>query len=223
MRKRPIALFISACLFLYFPIELIYRWQTGMEGLDWVDVLLSIGMPLLLTMGLIRVSRVGWYTLVALISLWGVRDLHDYYASQGMGAWSFFSHILIYVVSLVYFINPRVRRVYFDPRLRWWRTKPRHETHLPFFFNHQGTTHYPILGNLSEGGCFIETTQVLPLMSKIELALPLPIPVNVSVIRTRGEVRWVSDKGPHPGMGVQFTALPHREKKALKTFIRKYL
>ena len=223
MRQRPFALFVSACLFLYFPVELLYRWYAENMAVDAVDIALSVVLPLFLIVGLVRVTVVSWYTLVAMVALWGVRDLHDFYASQGASSVTFLLHVAIYALSLGYFINPRIRRVYFDPQLRWWRSKPRHETHLPFLFSHQDSFHYPILRNLSEGGCFIEMANPLGMTSLLKIAIPLPIPLNVSVIKAEGEVRWVSTNPLRTGMGVRFTHLGKSEIKAIKEFIRQQL
>ena len=117
MYRRPFSLFLSACLFLYFPLEV---------GLNWVkngppstpDIIISLVLPLILLVGLIQVSKVFWYTLIAFIALWGVRDLYQYYAAVGSSIRPLLIHVGIYCLSLSYFINPRIRHLYFDPKLR---------------------------------------------------------------------------------------------------------
>ncbi|MBI4405895.1 MAG: PilZ domain-containing protein [Deltaproteobacteria bacterium] len=222
MRKRPLSLFICALLFLYFPAELIVRWFQG-GNLGLADFLLSVMLPGLLAYGLIRVHRVGWYTLIAMTIMWGVRDLVSYYSSQGASLWPIFTHLIIYAVSLSYFINPRIRHLYFDPKLRWWRTKPRYETHLPIIFRHDSKWHYPVLKNISYGGCFIETPHPIDVDEKLDLVLPLPVPLAVSVFKAQGEVRWVSNNPDLPGMGVQFQGLLGPDRNALYQFLRKQL
>jgi hypothetical protein len=122
-----------------------------------------------------------------------------------------------------YFINPRVRHLYFDPKLRWWRTKPRYETHIPFIMNHRQDWEYPILRNISEGGCFIETPHLLEINSTLDIAIPLPVPLSVSVIKTRGEVRWISTNPLRQGMGVQFHEPPAAHSKAIRDYVRKQM
>lgn len=186
------------------------------------DSFLSAALPIFLLVGLIRVTKIGWYTLIATVSLWGVRDLYSYYATQGATG-PFLVHIAIYLFSITYFINPRIRHVYFDPKLRWWRTKPRYETHVPFMMHHNSTWIYPILRNVSEGGCFIETPHLVDVSSDVTIAIPLPIPLGVSVIKTKGEVRWVSRNPLRYGMGVQFKEPQPEHQRAINEFVRQQL
>lgn len=223
MRQRPVLLLLSACLFLYFPVELIVRWTAHDHAMHPLDIVFSMLLPAVLLIGLIRVTKVGWYTLIAGVSLWGVRDLYEYYASQSASMAPLMVHLMIYCVSLAYFINPRIRHLYFDPKLRWWRTKPRYETHIPFLMNHNSTWHYPILRNISEGGCFVETPHLLDVNDPIQIAIPLPIPLQVSVIKTEGEIRWVSANPLRPGMGIQFKEPPELHAEAIREYVRRQL
>lgn len=222
MRKRPVALIVCALLFLYFPLEFYWRWSTGQAFL-WFGFFLSVVLPLTLLIGLIRVSKVGWYTLVAVVSLWGILDLYHYYASHGTSLSPLLIHIGIYCISLGYFINPRIRHLYFDPKLRWWRAKPRYETHIPFLIQDQENFHYPILRNVSEGGCFIETGHEFGINDKLQISIPLPIPLNVSVIKTDGEVRWLSDNPLRRGVGIQFKDLSPEIHRALQQYVHRQL
>ena len=62
MKRRPLALFVSALLFSTFPLEMLWRWSTEGRG-EPFDFFLSVVLPVILLIGLIRVTRVGWYTL----------------------------------------------------------------------------------------------------------------------------------------------------------------
>lgn len=221
MTRRPLLLIVCSLLFLYFPFEL--GWELGRGQVVTIErALMDLLMPALCLVGLIRVTRFGWYMLVALISFWGIRDLQLYYQQSGGTGTALLLHVFIYVVSLAYFINPRIRKLYFDPRLRWWRTKPRYETHLPLILS-AGTFRYHILRNISEGGCFIQTDSPGNVNDVFEIALPLPIPLNLSVIHTKGEVRWVSSQSDKTGMGVQFIATDVANQRAIKEFVKQQL
>lgn len=187
------------------------------------DVIFSGVLPTLLCVGLVRVVKVGWYTLVAFGFMWGARDLYLYYSSQGAPLGPILVHLSIYLLSLFYFINPRIRHLYFDPKLRWWRTKHRYETHSPALVHTAGDWQYPILRNVSEGGCFLETPHALGVNEPLEVAIPLPIPLNVAVIRARGEVRWISRDPLRPGMGVQFQRIGPATARALRSFVLRQL
>lgn len=207
--------------FLFFPAELLWKAFQA-EKISVVDYVLCGALPIFLLIGLVRVSKVGWYTLVAMVTLWGMRDLWAYYQESG-ATFQFIVHIGIYLFSITYFINPRIRHVYFDPKLRWWRVKTRYETHVPFMLSYDNTWHYPILRNISEGGCFVETPHLANLQEVVQITIPLPIPLGVSVIKAQGEVRWVSRNPLRYGMGVQFKQPLPQYEKAIKEFVRQHL
>lgn len=221
MQRRPVALLVAALIFLYFPLSLVWGASRGqhVSVTDWV---LYGAFPTLLTFGLIRVTRIAWYTLVGFILLWGIHDLSSFYGEQSSGG-QLLTRILIYLFSLTYFINPRIRHLYFDPKTRWWRTKQRFETHAPVMVRHQDDYSYPVLRNISEGGCFIETPHPAAMAERVYLTLPLPYPLGVSAVQTEGEVRWVSRGASRPGMGIQFSGLSPENLEAVKQFVARQL
>lgn len=201
---------------------MVWSWQHGTLPTA-LDIVVSAVLPVLLIVGLLRVTKTGWYTLIAVVALWGVRDLYDYYATKESSTTQLLIHVAIYCMSLGYFINPRVRHLYFDPKSRWWRAKPRYETHQPFILSHNSSRQYPILRNISEGGCFIETKHLLDVGTEVQIVIPLPVPLNVPVIHAKGEVRWVSANPLRFGMGVQFKNPHPPHAKALKEYVLRQL
>jgi uncharacterized protein (TIGR02266 family) len=218
MSKRPALLFLSSLLFLYFPLEWSFRTYYS-HHFSWIEALLLGVVPILLILGLIKVTKVGWYTLVAMIALWGIQDLHSFYSTRGQ-EWRLLSHLGIYLFTLSYFITPRVRHLYFDPKTHWWRTKPRFETHTPVVTQSEAVWGHPMMKNISEGGCFLETRQPLPVHSQVTLNILLPIPLRLSVLNVKGEVRWVSRSANRPGMGVQFSQLSYSHLEAIRDFLK---
>jgi uncharacterized protein (TIGR02266 family) len=75
--------------------------------------------------------------------------------------------------------------------------------------------------DISEGGLFVATSDLLPIGSEIDLRFTLPSGQAVDV---QGVVRWrreLNDGQPEifPGMGVQFNALPPNAAGAIQTFV----
>ncbi len=218
MQKRPVALLLASLLFLYFPAELVARAVSNYSITPFEIVIAGV-LPVLLILGLLRVTKVGWYTLVAMVSLWGLHDLYLFYHARGENLVPLFAHLAIYALSIGYFINPRIRTLYFDPNLCWWKTKKRFETCSPLIVSIGKTWSYPILRNVSEGGCFIEMTNPPQMQTRISITIPLPIPLNVSVIRSEGEVRWVTNNPMRPGIGVQFKTDSPEQRKAIRQYV----
>lgn len=80
--------------------------------------------------------------------------------------------IAFYLVNLLvvgYFILPQVRQVYFDPRLRWWETKPRFKAEFETAFTWVDQKGQGEIKNLSEGGLFIETDMKMNTMGRIDI------------------------------------------------------
>jgi uncharacterized protein (TIGR02266 family) len=75
--------------------------------------------------------------------------------------------------------------------------------------------------NISDGGLFVATVNLLPIGTEIELHFSLP---SGERIQAQGVVRWVrevSDKHPDafPGIGVQFTRLDEQAQAAVERFV----
>ncbi|MBL8921755.1 MAG: TIGR02266 family protein [Myxococcaceae bacterium] len=75
--------------------------------------------------------------------------------------------------------------------------------------------------NISDGGVFIATVNMLPLGTSVDVGFTLPTGER---IECRGVVRWVrevDDRNPQnsPGMGVQFVDLEPRAVQAIERFI----
>lgn len=74
--------------------------------------------------------------------------------------------------------------------------------------------------DISEGGLFIASHEVLPVGTEIRFSLKL----GKGVVSCIGVVRWVREPSPYldgvpPGMGVQFTKLPPNVAAAINSFI----
>ena len=87
--------------------------------------------------------------------------------------------------------------------------------------------------NLSEGGIFVRTQQVLPIGTRLEVTLTLP--TCSTAVRAVGIVRWVrlpdavreehnnygsGDPSSKPGMGLQFEALDPATADAITRFAK---
>jgi uncharacterized protein (TIGR02266 family) len=76
--------------------------------------------------------------------------------------------------------------------------------------------------NISEGGLFVATVNVLPPGTPVDVTFSLPAGTRLSV---KGEVRWtreVNDRTPEvfPGVGVRFTEVDPAVVSQIKTFVQ---
>jgi type IV pilus assembly protein PilZ len=77
--------------------------------------------------------------------------------------------------------------------------------------------------NISSGGLFVATRDLLPIGSTFDMTFGLPN--HPEPIRARCEVRWLRLEQPGaseftPGMGVRFLSLSPEEQEAVNEFIR---
>lgn len=73
--------------------------------------------------------------------------------------------VLLFVVNtsiVSYFLIPAVRQIYFDPRLRWWETKPRYSVNYEAKLKFDSQTIEAKVMNLSESGLFAIVNHNVP-------------------------------------------------------------
>jgi uncharacterized protein (TIGR02266 family) len=75
--------------------------------------------------------------------------------------------------------------------------------------------------NISDGGLFVATVNLVPLGTEVDLSFSLP---SGERIEAKGVVRWVrevNDKLPDafPGLGVQFSSLKPEAQQAIDSFL----
>jgi uncharacterized protein (TIGR02266 family) len=71
--------------------------------------------------------------------------------------------------------------------------------------------------NISEGGCFIETDDVLP--PRTEIPLEFSFPNHAEPLVIMGEVVWVVE-GSHSGMGIQYKEISPDAQKVLRQIVQ---
>jgi len=101
------------------------------------------------------------------------------------------------------------------------RSTPRAPVHCEVTFESESNFYSGFSQDLSQGGVFLATFDLLPMGSTVEVALALPGGINV---RAHGVVRWLrpqSDLNPQlwPGMGIEFVDLPPAAQAAIGGFV----
>ena len=100
------------------------------------------------------------------------------------------------------------------------RTDPRYARRLEIQLTWGERTQTASTGNISLGGLFVETTELLPLKSLVQVRFR--VPTQPEPIEITGEVRWVERGGPDQpaGLGIRFQGLRAREVWALNRFFQ---
>lgn len=119
---------------------------------------------------------------------------------------NFASLLFTYVINFAvvsYFLIPQVRSVYFNPRLRWWETKPRYDVEIPTQIIVGEAASTGTIQNISEGGMFLESPMLLLLGNEIQLGFVS----QGNEIKIPGKIVHVREADPR-GYGVQFIHTP---------------
>ncbi len=215
MRTRPWALVVLAVIQLLtpvvnllfnawiyrVPVRLVFRWSWD-NG--WLTLMEFWVIPVLAAFAILRMRR--WsYALFVVAMLWMLgRHIFLWSQSQGTVSTSAMIYVTVLQLALVtYFLLPAVRTPFFDPRVRWWETKPRFELLLPVLLRRDPTTAWikATILNLSEGGCFIECSE------KLESGDSLDVEIDVfsQKFEARGKVVHAREvSGEKRCYGIQF-------------------
>jgi uncharacterized protein (TIGR02266 family) len=100
------------------------------------------------------------------------------------------------------------------------RTDPRYDRQLDVDVKAGSKEFTGRTRNLSLGGMYLETNELLPELSTIDVRFR--VPTQPEPIEVTGEVRWV-ERGPgdrRPGLGIRFHGLRARDVWALNRFFQ---
>ena len=210
MRTRPWPLVLLALVQLLTPVVnvLFNAWVLRVSPLQiltwllqrpWIDIFEALLLMPIAGIAIFRMRR--WsYAVFFVAMVWSIYGSvkHWQYASSTLSAPLL---ILLYVLEIalvIYFLTPEVRTTYFDPRVRWWESKPRYELKVPGEIRSQSQKYDASILNVSEGGAFLSTSQKLEVGKPLELhfsILSQPFSVTGKLVHTRDLGNGVSCYG----------------------------
>ena len=97
------------------------------------------------------------------------------------------------------------------------RKHPRVKLRIEVSYQKMDSSLHRFTENISEGGCFIETDEVLP--PRTEVPLEFSFPNHPEPLVITGEVVWVVE-GTHSGMGIQYKKIPPDAQKVLREVVQ---
>lgn len=119
------------------------------------------------------------------------------------------------LATVSYFLIPAVRTTYFNPRIRWWESKPRYQVNFWGRMDRLGKTASCRISDLSEGGVFLEIANQAPVQIDEPVLLQFSF-FNLDV-SAQGRVLHKSVRGNVQGLGIMFEGLSPAEFKALRS------
>ena len=129
------------------------------------------------------------------------------------GPWPLITVYFVNFLIVTYFLLPAVRKVYFDPRLRWWETMPRYNVSIRCHFSVVGTNPLRIyegtVANFSQTGLFLKA----PDTAKDHEIIQIDFSYEDHPCQLQGQVIHHARQDSH-GFGVQFLHNPGSRKMA---------
>lgn len=101
------------------------------------------------------------------------------------------------------------------------RTDPRYDRRVDVQISSDGQQIHAVSLNLSLGGMFVETSELLSEQTPVQVRFK--VPTQPEPVEVTGEVRWIErggGQGHRAGMGIRFHGLRAREVWALNRFFQ---
>lgn len=170
MRQKPWPIIILAYLQIITPIGslLLSLWMHHLPLKSIFSVISHLSsrqvgevMILMPLAGWALLQVKSWSFPVFILALgWSaVANFREASLSGGAHSWVLLITIyLLNVLLVTYFSLPEIKRFYFQPKLRWWESKPRYSVQIAttILIPQSETQLSAVIGNLSVGGSMIE-------------------------------------------------------------------
>jgi hypothetical protein len=228
MNKKPWALFFFSLFFLFSPLfNLVYFYQLSSEDLffyEFIDVFYSrIGflaflftyvLPAVLATLSIFLVKSWSLPLFFIACYWELFQFSDFFfkdISLPSGVAITAMTVLFLAYSL---LLPKIREIYFNPRLRWWESKPRYKLNQQLtVFRDEAIVTKADICNFSEGGLFISSTYEFAFEEIFQFEFSL----DGNTLLIEGLVAHADLKNQK--YGIMFTNITHTQETVLKKMI----
>jgi hypothetical protein len=228
MKRRPWPIIILALFHIFAPIGniLVNAWLAKVNFNFYLKVLLApenrmtlIVFTLVPIAGAVLIyicKKWSYWAYIALMTIPFGYSLMSYLKSATLAM--SVALVLFYFINMLvigYFLLPAVRRLYFDPRMRWWETKPRYKADFQCQVELDGQQHWVEIKNISEGGAFLETASNFEEGTLLKIFFKDP----QGVLNLDGEIVYKRNQSPI-GYGFRFDKASSKQPR-LRELIKK--
>lgn len=228
MKQRPWPILILAFFHVFAPLGniLINAWLAKVDLTRYFQVLLApenrvtllvfTVVPLVGAVLIYICRKWSYLAYIALMTIPFGFSLMSYLKNATVAMTV--ALVVFYFINMLvigYFLLPAVRRLYFDPRMRWWETKPRYKADFQSQVQFEGQQHWVEIKNISEGGAFLETSSDFPEGTLLKIFFK----DSQGVIHLDGQIVYRRVQTPM-GYGFKFDKASSKQPR-LKELIRK--
>lgn len=175
MKRKPWALVILAILHLFAPIGNIFinsqlmkispltYFQALFLKENLVHAFIFLVIPVLLSASIYACRNWSYKAYISLMMVPFVYSFISWLETPSITTGFVLAVFYAFNISLVsYFLLPAIRQIYFDPRLRWWETKPRYAVDIKCEIKFEDKKIIGQIKNFSVGGLYLESTEQIP-------------------------------------------------------------
>ncbi len=222
MRQRPWFIIALAVFHIAAPIGNLFLnafWaniypqrylELYLQPHNLVSNLPGVLLPIAAGLCILICRKWSFMVYFPLMSLLCLIDFNSYQERMlEMNMRTLFSILSLNVVTMFCVMHPRIRRIYLEPQLRWWETKPRYVCDLPVQLESSLGTVQGLAKNFSETGLLLDLPKSIPNQEFVKLVIGAgdeKIVVDGQVVRH------------HPAhlneFGVRFTHSKQSKKRA---------
>lgn len=209
MKQRPWPIILIAVLHGLAPLgniifnslrsgrELMETWNFWYYALPKPLFISYVVLPPLAGIFIYICKRWSYWSYVGCLLLIFASNAYGFWTQMNLANFLALSGVLLVDLLIVaYFVAPSVRKVYFDPRMRWWETAPR------YHFDRSGLIEGKdiLIKNISKGGVLIETEHSFYENQNVELSWKY----KEHLYTMTGTVVYQKPLGAHFGYGIRF-------------------
>ncbi len=199
--------------------------MTGLSPSDYLQKSFQSTLEMILFLILFPIGGIAvyavrkWsYPVFFLVTAWAFYGNYKtwYYNPDALPIWLLIIATILNFVGVAYILIPEVRKVYMDPSLRWWESKPRYLVDIDNL--NQSNEISGKIFNISEGGVFMVPNEKLHLTigDRIQLKFAyegLDMELNGEVVHFNPQYL--------KGYGIRFEEFNKDIKQSAKNLIKK--
>lgn len=218
MREKPILILLTTVGILLAPVVFFLRifvfTDQGLAGENnSVLWLITSGFTLTLMFvayGVWKVRLWGFYSLLALGAATAVLDLYAWLVLRAnFNGWLILDFAAA-GVAVALILQEKIRKPYFNPKIRWWETAKRTRVDLPATLVVNGKSTNANILDISSTGCFADSELSPELNTKVDVEF------NFKTNHFKLQALFVRKSDSPKGIGLKFVDTNSKDKKDIK-------
>lgn len=226
MKRKPWPLVVLALLHVLAPFgnivfnslrshrDPVQTWNFWYYALPMPLFFTYVLLPPLAGIFIYICKRWSYWCYVVCLSFIFFSNIYGFWTQMNLVNFVFVTGVmLVDALAVAYFVAPSVRRVYFDPRMRWWETAPRYYFEVPARAGGQECQ----IKNIARGGALVEASALWQESDEFVLEWQ----AEGRSFKLPGKVVYRKPQGPdRSAYGVRFNNSPEA-RKVMAPLIRK--